>query len=63
MGHKYSYNGPVMVHGKYVGQFQAETWAGSDQRAKSNIAYQAKQKMNIMANTKVGLPGKLKILY
>ena len=63
MGHKYSYNGPVMVHEKYVGQFQAETWAGSDQRAKSNIAYQAKIAMNIAPSAKIDLPGELKILY
>lgn len=63
MGYKYQYDGPVMVFGTYRGIFKGETFANSDARAKSNIAYQAKQKMKIAANAKVELPGKLKILY
>ena len=63
MGYKYQYDGPVMVFGTYRGTFKGETFANSDARAKSNIAYQAKQKMKIAVNAKVELPGKLKILY
>lgn len=63
MGYKYQYDGPVMVFGTYRGTFKGETFANSDARAKSNIAYQVKQKMKIAANAKVELPGKLKILY
>ena len=63
MGYKYQYDGPVMTFGTYRGTFKGETFAPNEKRAKANIAYQAKQKMNIMANTKVELPGELKILY
>ena len=63
MGYKYQYDGPVMVFGTYRGTFKGETFASSDARAKSNIAYQVKRKMKIAANAKVELPGKLKILY
>ena len=63
MYHKYAYNGPIMVYGEYRGTFQAETFAITGSKARSNIAYQAKQKMKIAANAKVELPGELKFIY
>ena len=63
MGYKYQYDGPVMVFGTYRGTFKGETFAPSDVRAKSNLAYQAKMAMKIAPNAKVELPGELKILY
>lgn len=63
MQFKYAYNGPVMVFGEYRGTFKGETFASSEKRAKSNLAYQAKIKMNIAPSAKIDLPGELKILY
>ena len=61
MGYKYQYDGPVMTFGTYRGTFKGETFANSEERAKANIAYQAKIAMNIASSAKVELPGELKI--
>ena len=63
MGYKYQYDGPVMTFGTYRGTFKGETFANSEERAKANIAYQAKIAMNIAPSAKIDLPGELKILY
>ena len=46
--HKYVYDGPVMFFDK--------------QKARSNLAYQAKTKLKLIAGTKVTLPGKIKMV-
>lgn len=44
--HLYRYDGPVFRFGKFVGKIKAETWAESESKALSNIAYQFKIKHN-----------------
>lgn len=54
----YYYEGPVMVFDKCVAyKWQATTFATSEQKAKSNMIYQYKQRNNLSPNTKVSLPG------
>lgn len=57
---QYSYNGPVMEFGVcIVNQWSGSTFAISEQKARSNLAYQFKKKHNRVANTKISLPGKV----
>lgn len=60
--HKYSYDGPVMFFDKCVADhWRGETMAPTVQKAKSNLSYQAKKQLNLIAGTRVTLPGKVKI--
>ena len=60
--HKYSYDGPVMFFDKLVADhWKAETMAPSERKAKSNLSYQAKKQLNLVAGTNVSLPGKIKM--
>ena len=61
--HKYTYNGPVLLCGKYVGMFNGETVAQTEKRAQVNLEFQAKRAMNLSAGADVTLPDKIKILY
>lgn len=62
--HKYTYEGPVMVFDTCVASnWKGETMAPSEKKAKSNLAYQAKKQMNVVAGSKVTLPGKVKMVY
>lgn len=59
----FSYNGPVMVFDTCVASnWKASTFAVTEQKARSNLAYQYKKKNNKVPNTKVTLPGKLEIV-
>lgn len=60
---KYLYDGPVMVFGKFVGNWRGETIAPSEGKARSNLAFQFKKQNNRSANTEVEFPNKLKIIY
>ena len=44
-------------------KWSGETYAVSEQKAKSNLAYQFKQKNNRIANSKITLPGSLQIVW
>lgn len=57
---RYSYDGPVMVFDDCVqDHFKAETMAISEKKARSNLTYQFKKAANLIAATKVSLPGKV----
>lgn len=56
----YKYSGPVMEFDRCVfNKYEARTYAASEAKAKSNIAFQFKKKFGMMPNTRVTLPGKL----
>jgi len=57
---KYRYDGPVMEFDRLVANnWKGETIAPSEQKARSNLAYQYKKSNNRIAGTKVTLPGKI----
>lgn len=57
---KYSYEGPVMEFEKCVtNSWKASTYAVSENKARSNLAYQYKKQNNKMPATKIILPGKI----
>ena len=60
---KYLYDGPVMVFGKFVGNWRGETIADSEAKAKSNLAYQFKKQNNRSVNTVVEFPNKIKVIH
>lgn len=56
----YSYNGPVLEFDKIVSNhWQAQTYATSEQKARSNLAFQFKTKYGKAPRTKITLPGKI----
>lgn len=58
---KYKYNGPVIAFGKCItDRWEGETMAKSKKQAKSNLIYQVKKQMNLVAGTKITLPGEIK---
>ena len=60
---KYAYSGPIVVFDKCVSNnWKGETWADSQAKAMSNLAYQAKKACNILPGSRVTLPGELKII-
>lgn len=61
--HKYSYDGPVLFFDKLVADhWKGETMAPSEKKARSNLSYQAKKQLNLIAGTNVSLPGKIKMV-
>ena len=58
---KYSYSGPVLEYGKLVSDnFEAATYAPSEKKARSNMAYQYKKLTGRLArSTKIVLPGEI----
>lgn len=57
---QYSYNGPVMEFDSCVANnWKASTYAVSEHKARSNLAYQFKKQNNRLVNTRITLPGKL----
>lgn len=60
---KYSYDGPVKEFDKIISNnWHGETFASSEQKAKSNLSYQYKKKMGRTPNAKITLPGKLNMV-
>ena len=56
----YSYNGPVLEFDKIVSNhWRAQTYATSEAKARSNLAYQFKTKYGKAPRTKITLPGKI----
>lgn len=61
--YKYQYDGPVLYFDKLVADhWKGETMAPSEQKARSNLTYQAKNQMKLIAGTNVKLPGKIKMV-
>lgn len=57
---RYSYNGPVMEFDNCIANhWKASTYAVSERKARSNLAYQFKKQNNKLPGTKITLPGKL----
>lgn len=60
---KYFYDGPVMEFDRCIADhWRGETFAMSEQKAKSNLAYQFKKSNSRIAGTNISLPGKLKVV-
>ena len=56
---RYLYDGPVLMFGRCVfDHFKAETWAISEKKALSNMAYQYKRKANLGTDAKIKLDPK-----
>jgi hypothetical protein len=56
----YSYDGPVLEFDKVISNhWQAQTYATSEAKARSNLAYQFKKINGKVPKTKITLPGKL----
>lgn len=56
----YSYSGPVMMFDRCVANsWKAETYAPSEKKAKSNLAYQFRKQNGLISGTRIGLPGKI----
>lgn len=61
--HRYLYQGPVMEFDRCVeSNWKAETVAPSEAKARSNLMYQWKNENGKIAQCKIELPGKLKII-
>lgn len=59
---EYSYEGPVEVFGKCVAQhWSGTTYAPSEKKARSNLAYQYKKENNKTPGAQVKLPGKITV--
>lgn len=57
---KYSYDGLVMVFDTCVANhWKGQTMAPSENKARCNLMYQFKKSTNMVAGTKVTLPGKI----
>lgn len=55
---QYAYNGPVMEFGRCIADnWAGSTYAASEKKAKSNLAYQFKKNNNRMPASKITLPG------
>ena len=56
----YSYNGPVLEFDRIVdNRWQAQTYAPSEAKARSNLIYQFKKMTGRVPRTKITLPGKI----
>ena len=56
----YSYTGPVLVFDKVVSNnWHGETYAVSEARARTNLAYQITKELGRVPQTKIALPGKI----
>ena len=57
---QYCYDGPVMVFEKCVAdRWIGLTYAPSEEKARSNLTYQAKKMLGKVPGTRVTLPGKV----
>lgn len=56
----YSYEGPVLEFDKIVAnRWKAQTYAVSESKARTNMAYQFKRETGRVPRTKITLPGKI----
>ncbi|GHV42263.1 hypothetical protein FACS189490_10850 [Clostridia bacterium] len=59
----YLYEGPVLEFERCIADsWKASTYAISERKAKSNLAYQYKKKNNKIPSAKISLPGKLSLV-
>ena len=57
---QYMYEGPVMEFEKPIADnWKASTYAPSESKARSNLAYRFKKLYNKVPNAKITLPGKI----
>ena len=57
---KYTYNGPVYEFDRLVvDRWSGETYAPTEARARTNLAYQFKKQNNRSPRTKISVPGEL----
>ena len=57
---QYVYSGPVMEFDNCIERnWKASTWAMSDKKALSNLAFRYKRDHNRAPNAKITLPGKI----
>ena len=56
----YSYNGPVLEFDRcIVNRWKGKTYATSESKARSNLAFQFKRETGRLPRTKITLPGKI----
>ena len=56
----YSYDGPVLEFDKIIANhWKAQTYAVSEAKARTNLAYQFKTSTGRVPRTKITLPGKI----
>ena len=57
---RYIYSGPVLRFNTCIdNNWKCETYAVSEKKARSNLAYRYKQQAGLVARTDIKLPGKL----
>lgn len=60
---QYTYEGPVMEFGACLtNRWIGSTYAASEKKARSNLAYQFKKKNNRIPGARISLPGKINIV-
>lgn len=60
---QYVYEGPVMEFETcIVNQWKGSTYAVSEKKARSNLAYQFKKHNNRVASSRITLPGKVRMV-
>lgn len=60
---RYDYEGPVMEFDQCISNnWKGTTFAPTEKKAKSNLAYQYKKKHGKIASTKISLPGKVRLV-
>ena len=60
---KYVYEGPVLEFERLLtDRWRAETLAPTERKAISNLQYQFKKNNNRLPNSKISLPGKLRMV-
>lgn len=58
--YEFVYDGPVMLFDRCVAyRWTERTFAPSEQKARSNLAYRYKKQCGLSSNAKVILPGKI----
>lgn len=59
---RYYYNGPVLgIGGNIVTlSWYGETYAETERKARSNLAYQFKKQNNLVSSAKITIPGEIK---
>ena len=56
----YSYDGPVLEFDRIVdNRWHGQTYAASEAKARTNLAYQYKRETGRVPRTKITLPGKI----
>ena len=63
MSNYYRYEGPVMAFDRCIQNYwTAQTYASSEKKARSNLAYRYKMETGRVASSNISLPGKLVII-